>query len=200
MAFKDLTDSSFKFTYSLQVWFTCNSAVDAPINDLKLLDNLKQYEVEEIRTTGIKWLTRHSWYISPEMATLAIFSTQLSCSEKQILVNDMTIECGQHLLTELPSAIADLYISRMFFNTVGLDDSFLSVPVEQWCQTESYKQALLTVNNLPCINDCAERGFALIENCNNRTTDETQKQYVLQMVEKHRKTFVKLTTDELLNI
>jgi hypothetical protein len=184
----------------LQAWFTCNSAVDAPINDLKLLDNLKQYEVEEIRATGIKWLTRHSWYISPEMATLAIFSTQLSCSEKQILVNDMTIERGQHLLTELPSGIADLHISRMFFNTVGLDDSFLSVPVEQWCQTESYKQALLTVNNLPCINDCAERGVALIENCNNLTTDETQKQYVLQVVEKHRKTFVKLTTDELLNI
>ena len=174
--------------------------MDAPINDLKLLDNLKQYEVEEIRATGIKWLTRHSWYISPEMATLAIFSTQLSCSEKQILVNDMTIERGQHLLTELPSGIADLHISRMFFNTVGLDDSFLSVPDEQWCQTESYKQALLTVNNLPYINDCAERGVALIENCNNLTTDETQKQYVLQVVEKHRKTFVKLTTDELLNI
>ena len=44
----------------LQVWFTCNSAVDAPINELKLLDNLKQYEVEEMRATGIKWLTRHS--------------------------------------------------------------------------------------------------------------------------------------------
>lgn len=154
MAFKDLTDSSFKFTYSLQVWFTCNSAVDAPINDLKLLDNLKQYEVEEIRTTGIKWLTRHSWYISPEMATLAIFSTQLSCSEKQILVNDMTIECGQHLLTELSSAIADLHISRMFFNTVGLDDSF--------CLSQSNSGAKQSLTSKLCLQSIICRASTIV--------------------------------------
>ena len=77
----------------LQTWFTCNLMVGAPINDLKLLDNLKQYEGEEIRAIGMKWLTRHSW-ISPEMTTFAIFYTQPLCSEKQILVNDMTIEHG----------------------------------------------------------------------------------------------------------
>src|SRR5208282_5687598 len=47
------------------------------------------------------------------------------------------------------------------------------------------------VTKLPCVNDCAERGVALIEKFNSTTKDESQKQYLLQVVEQHRKTFCK---------
>jgi hypothetical protein len=86
------------------------------------------------------------------------------------------------------------------FETAGIDASFLSVPSTNWCQTESYMQALKTVNNLPCTNECAERGVALVENFNNVAKDESQKQCVLQIVEKHRQKYSKLTAGELLNI
>ena len=33
----------------LSAWFTCNSIVEAPINDLKILNRLKQYNDKEIR-------------------------------------------------------------------------------------------------------------------------------------------------------
>jgi hypothetical protein len=113
------------------------------------------------------------------MATLAVFSAQLLCSENQLLVDGMTIERGPHLLMALPSTVTDICISRAFFDTTGTDTSFLSVPVEEWCVTQSYKQALHAVNNLPCVNDCAERAVALIENFNNVARDESQKQFVL---------------------
>jgi hypothetical protein len=65
---------------------------------------------------------------------------------------------------------------------------------------QSYIFALKTVNNLPCTNDCAERGVALVENFNNVAKDESQRQCVLQVVVKHRDTYSELTADELANI
>ena len=110
------------------------------------------------------------------------------------------IERGPHLLTHLPSTVADLCISRTFFDTIGLDPSFLTIPVESWSETQSYLEALATVSNLPCANECAERGVALIENFNDLAKDELQRQCVLQVVEKHRKSYTKLNADELLDI
>ena len=151
----------------LQAWFTCNSAVEAPVNDIKLLENIRQYDDMEIRNVGIKWLTRHSWYLSPELATLSLFSEQLSCSEKQLLVDAMTVTRGPHVLKNLPSNISEISVSSAFFKTTGIDSHFLSVPVDQWCHTPSYNQALEYIKHFPCTNDCAERGVALIDNFNN---------------------------------
>lgn len=190
----------FAILIYLQAWFTCNSAVEAPVNDVMILKKFKEYDDKDICKIGIKWLTRHSWYLCPEMATIALFSTQLSFSEKQLLIDGMTDSRGPHLLTELPSTVSDICISRSFFETTGIDSSFLSAPVEQWCEIPAYNIALQTVNNLPCINDCAERGVALIQDLNNIARDESQKQCVLQVVEQHRKTFTKLSANELQDI
>ena len=46
------------------------------------------------------------------------------------------------------------------------------------------------VKLLKVVNDCAERGVALIQSYNGAlTNDETQKQYLLQLVSRHRKLF-----------
>lgn len=148
----------------LEAWFKCNSAIEAPVNDMKLLEKLRVYDDKDIGNIGIKWLTRHSWYLSPEIATLAIFSSQLTCSEKQLLINGMTDDRGPHLLKILPSSISVLCISRSFFDTTGIESDFLSVPVDQWCQMPSYNISLQEANNMSCCNDCAERGIALSEN------------------------------------
>jgi len=161
---------------------------------------LKNYDDTAISKIDLKMMAWHAWYLSPEMATIAIFSSLLSNREKQELVDNMISERGPHLIKDLPSSVTELQASRVFFETTGCDDSFLSASVEDWSGILSYEQALSLVTRLPCVNDCAERGIALIEKFNNTTKDENQKQYLLQVVEQHRKTFGKLTSQELANI
>jgi hypothetical protein len=72
-------------------------------------------------------MLRHSWYVFQELATLALFSQRLSCDEKKELVVNMTIDRGPHLFKSLPHIITDLQISQMFFETAGVDKSFLDL-------------------------------------------------------------------------
>ena len=108
---------------------------------------------------------------------------------------------GKRLLTSLPRSVSELSISRSFFQTAGIDDSFLGVPVETWPNNASFKNAQSFVKNLASVNDCAERGVALIQAFNNSITkDEEQKQYLLQVVEKHRKDFKQCTRENIVDI
>ena len=68
-------------------------------------------------------------------------------------------------------------------------------------ESQSYQSASEFATNLACINDCAERGVALIQSYNATITkDEEQKQYLLQVVEKHRRDFANCNRDSLLKI
>ena len=89
---------------------------------------------------------------------------------------------GMHLLQSLPESLTDLVISRSFFETTGIDDAFLEVPVENWENNGSFQIAANLVKNLACVNDVAERGVALIQRFNSSISkDEEQKQYLLQV-------------------
>lgn len=53
-----------------------------------------------------------------------------------------------------------------------------------------YHLGLSVVRRMQVVNDFAERGVALIQNYNSiLTKDENQKQFLLQVVESHRKRF-----------
>ena len=82
--------------------------------------------------------------------------------------------CPQ-LIKTLPLSVKDLKISRSFFTTTGLDDSFLHHPVTKCSKLSSYKIAKSTAKNIPCVNDCAERGAKLIEDFNSFTKDERKR-------------------------
>jgi hypothetical protein len=187
----------------LQSWFSCRRVVDAPINDILLIQRLHDYDDATLQATGLKMMERHSWYLSQELATLSLFSEHLSCEEKAQLISSMKDNRGSHLLKPIPLPLttAELTISRSFFDTAGIDDSFLRVPVDEWPECQSYKVAYDLVKNIPCINDTAERGVALMQNFNATiTTNKEQKQFVLQVVEKHRRQFSKCNRDELADI
>lgn len=185
----------------LQSWFTCRKAVDAAVNDIQLIQRLNDYDDSVIQATGLKMMERHSWYLSQELATLALFSQHVSSEEKTQLVSTMKFERGLHLIKPLPLTIGELTISRSFFETTDIDDSFLNVPVSEWSECQSYKTACEYVHNLPCVNDCAERGVALMQHFNATITKkEEEKQFVLQVVEKHRQAFPKCNRQDLANI
>ena len=81
--------------------------------------------------------------------------------------------------------MADISISRSFFQTTAIDDSFLDIPVEKRPECKSHNIAVGLINKLVCVNDCAEQRVTLIQNFNSTITkDEEQKQYLMQVVEK----------------
>jgi hypothetical protein len=66
----------------------------------------------------------------------------------------------------------------------------LDLEVDEWDNAPHYKSAIQRIKFLEVVNDNAERGIALIKTYNSKlTTDEEQKQCVLQLVEEHRKSF-----------
>ncbi|GBO06441.1 hypothetical protein AVEN_106197-1 [Araneus ventricosus] len=81
----------------------------------------------------------------------------------------------------------DFCISHSFFVTVEIEDSFLTVPVKDWPETPSYKKATIFAKNLVCVNDVAEQAVALLIKNFNCATKNEQKQFLLQVVEMHRK-------------
>jgi hypothetical protein len=164
---------------------------------MRLIGRLQSFDDDGIKKAGLKMMLRHSWYLSPELATLALFSTQLTNEEKTQLVENITLDRGSHLLSKLPTSLSEVHISRTFFEVTQIDDDFLRIPAVEWPETSSFKEAAATVSKLVCVNDCAERGVKLIEDFNLTTTDETQKQYLLQVVEDHRKKFQKCNLKEL---
>ena len=66
---------------------------------------------------------------------------------------------------------------------------FLQEDPSSWDNNEYYRISCLRVQ-LKVVNDAAERGVSLIQNFNSIITNqEKQKQYLLQVVERHRQQF-----------
>ena len=143
----------------IKSWFTSKQATDAAVNDIQLITRLNSFDDEKIKCTGLNAIKRHSWYLSPELANLALFSNLVSDTDKKQLATNLT-ESRAHLLQtqSLPTSIADIQLSRSFYRTMQLEDDFLDAPVENWNSLPSFLVASETVKNIICTNDCAERG------------------------------------------
>ena len=62
--------------------------VTAPIVELlaeRLADVLREYDDQDLQACGLNMLKCHSWYISQELATLALFLQRLSADDKALL-------------------------------------------------------------------------------------------------------------------
>lgn len=67
---------------------------------------------------------------------------------------------------------------------------FLRESPNLWTDNDHYKEVWKIVKSLKVVNDLAERGVKLISDYNDLlTTDEDQKQYVLQVVSECRKLY-----------
>jgi hypothetical protein len=86
----------FVMSVYLESWFTSRTASDAPINDLLLIQRLHTYDDEKVRDVCLSIMQRHSWYLTPELATLALFSDLASAEEKSTLVATIQSERGSH--------------------------------------------------------------------------------------------------------
>src|ERR1700761_1611769 len=91
----------------IQSWFTSRSAPDAPINDILLIQRLDDYDDECLKTVGLNIMKRHSWFLSQELAALALFSDQVSTAQKMHIVETITLERDPRKFNALPSSVSD---------------------------------------------------------------------------------------------
>jgi hypothetical protein len=77
--------------------------------------------------------------------------------------------------------------TRSFFELFGVQD------VSNYCSPNTRD----LVNSLKVVNDTAKRGIALIKKFNDSVKDEGQKQFLLRVVEYHRKCVTTRTKEEV---
>ena len=87
-------------------------------------------------------------------------------------------------------SLPDLFTSksRTIITLLSIDDSFLDADTKTWTQLPAYMEGQQRAVALKVVNDCAERGVALMTTYNQiLTKDESQKQFLLQVVENRNK-------------
>ena len=169
---------------------------------------MKQYSAidKEAASESIKSIKRHLSYLSQELVVFALFDRNVSTAEKTMM--------GQKLFsTERPSSflpykpkppviafrdgekpILSSFIgekSWLLFSLLKLHGSqeWLNIPAEHWDHFQDFKKASEFVHSLSCVNDSAERGIKLIKDFKDACFCPVEREYLAQLVEKHRETF-----------
>jgi len=193
----------FAIRVYLKAWMTAPLAANAPYNDLNLLKTLLQYSSinVEISKAASQKLAKHLWYLSEDLIALALFDGQVSPSTKKLIVKAMYEEEGEEdppkritvaLETFREKSLPDFVTKRSIglFERMDLPDTFLHIDPEMWDNHEDFKKAQDIVLAMQVVNDHAERGVALIQEFSGLLTkSEPQLQFLLQVVQEHRKTF-----------
>ena len=52
--------NKFVICVYLQSWYTSRSAIDAPVNDMQLLQRLHRYDDQDLKAVGLKLMQRQS--------------------------------------------------------------------------------------------------------------------------------------------
>ena len=183
-------------------WHEAPIAEKAPLNDLHLIALLDRYPEPAVRVAAISAFRRHLWYLSEHLAPLALFDDRVDDDTKAAMVQNLSLPPHSKALKRLDGKTFDHtrplghYITRRSLTIFSLlasngeEDakSFLSKPPSLWSADSSYQSLKSKVKLLKVVNDCAERGVALIQHYNTALTkDESQKQYLLRLVSRHRK-------------
>ena len=150
--------------------------------------------------TALEKLKRHGWYLDEPMVPLALFSELLTPGEKDKLakkmvsVKDRDLEVRPPVFPEVGpgTEVFDLVGERSFtmFSLLHLAYDWLELPPEKWEEDADFLVAKEFVRTVKTTNDVAERGVKLISDyAAILTTDEKQRQWLLQGVEQCRKRY-----------
>ena len=104
--------------------------------------------------------------------------------------------------TLLDKQLADFVSTstKQLFSAMNISQEFLKSHPSEWINDPIYVDSQTTVAQLKVVNDAAERGISLIEAFNSAITiKEEQKQFLLQVVEKHRKDYPNANKSTLLH-
>ena len=176
-------------------WFEAPRAVDAPINDLLLLKEIEAYELvdADVAKKAMDKVKGHLWYLSEDLAPLAMFSKKVSLEEKtQMLQNIKAASPTKSDLRRVDmkttSKVADLKISQ--FVTRRSQNLFSRLKVDMPRTLEDQETVPEVLAELKVVNDAAERAVKLSTDYNMAlTTSEEERQYVFRVVQFHRQEY-----------
>lgn len=178
-AIRDL--ATFSVIIHLRAWMTAPLAVEAPLNDFRLMGQLLRYPHKAISAATSKKLGLHLWYISEELVGLALFDTRVSHDSKRLMLAAMEEVAPDHP-PKRPSVKSEAFLgtrgleqfcttnSKKLFPLLGIPDTLLTKDPSRWAEDESYERALEVLKGLAVVNDRAERGVALIQDFNKKLT------------------------------
>jgi len=188
----------------VKAWITCPKATSAPANDLQFLKDLVSYEVihPEISKTATKKFLNHLWYLSEELVGLALFDEAVDIEVKREIIqriknsNESEEQPAKRAQVN-PKFIMDQSLdnfaskkSLILFQLFGIPVDLLENDVVNWSQLPDFQEAKQKMTSLSVVNDHAERGVALIEEFSGHLTkDEEQLQFILQVVQAHRRAY-----------
>jgi hypothetical protein len=194
---------NFTLLYYVTAWFTAPQATSAPANDLRFYQSLVAYSAVDNKLSKAVTNTfgRHLWYLSEHLVALALFDSHTPADVLQEIVTAMTAcdaEEGEEppkkaqldALSAKEKRLADFATSgsTLLLDRLGCGRDFLNFPPSQWHTNQNFLLGQRRAKSLSVTNDRAERGIALMQNYNLQLTkDETQRQFLFQVVEKHRK-------------
>lgn len=201
----------FAASVYLKAWIMAPLVASAPYSDFQLLKSLLGYSTinPAISKAASLKFSNHLWYLSPELVCLAFFDSSVPSATKRLMVSairrkETDIELlepaekdhTKRITVDLPSFMEKKFEdfvsekSMTLFELMELPSAFLSVDPDLWEEQEDYQKAAETVRAMSVVNDHAERGVALAQELIGLITkDESQLQFLLQVVQQHRKAY-----------
>ena len=81
-------------------WLKCPVASAAPVNDINLISDIKQYRKvnKSSADAALKALSRHLWYLTEELIPLALFSSQVDGETKQRMAEKLKVQDKEVIL------------------------------------------------------------------------------------------------------
>jgi len=185
-------------------WFTSENAVEAPYNDLQFIASIAAHKKtdRDLSESVIKKISGNLWSLSDEAVGFALFDDKVPdlCKEKmaqRILstkkafpkLKKCTLKPKQNLFK---MELADFVTGHTmdFLIRFKINSDFLATNPSEWKKNSSYIMAQKELCEIRSINDSAERGVKLADDFKNIiTTEEKEKQKLLQVVCKNRKEY-----------
>lgn len=167
--------NSFTVLIYIKYWYTCHSAVSAPLNDIQLLKDLLKFEkkIPEISEATISKFLDHPWYLSENVVGLAFFDNRISISQKRLMVAALNKGSKENPPMKIHfdrSKIKHMQIeqfitknSMQLFYLHKIPTSFLTKDPQLWDTDPEFITAREICSKLRVVNDVAERGVALVQ-------------------------------------
>jgi hypothetical protein len=204
----------FTVTLYVKAWFQAPVSCDAPLNDLCFLQKMESFiNVDKrVAETALSKMRGHLWYLSEDLAGLALFSCNVQLEEKKAIITAMQKPSNEthqrrvqsQTITSFQATTLSDYVtsqSLRILTILKLSDNFIHFPPEEWIGRDDYRRAKEIVCALRVVNDCAERAVKLATDFNLELThNEEQRQLIFQIVEHHRKNLPNATKKAFLNI
>ena len=200
----------FLIFFYVKPWMTSTQSRDAPINDLELINLLRNIPSHLLKNQSmfksmgdamLAKLEDHLWYLSEELVFLSLFSEKLDDPMKnkcrKAMINAYEEDLG-HITGKLVTPVIDNVksVEKLFgkeswrlLRLCGIEGkSFLENPAYTWKDCSDFKIMQNIVSNFVVVNDVAARAVLLAKMIQNKLTRNPEsKQALVNIVPELRK-------------